>query len=53
MGGQESSPGGGGVDVVEASFDLKEEGGDLGSRSLERLYFACEGEAGISGVDSR
>jgi len=29
MGSQESGSQGGGVDVVEASFDLQEEGGDL------------------------
>ena len=34
MGGQEPSPEGGGVDVVEASLNIQEEGGDLYPGSL-------------------
>ena len=37
MGGHEPSPEDGGVDIVEASFDVQEEGGALQSRSLEGL----------------
>ena len=29
MGGQESGSEGGGIDVVEATFDVQEEGGDF------------------------
>jgi len=53
VGGQESGSEGGGVDIVEASFDVQEEGGDLQSGSLEGSYLMCEGEAGVGGAKSR
>ena len=52
VGGQESSPEGVGVDIVEACFDVQEKGGYLQSRSLEGFYFMCEGEAGGGGAES-
>ena len=53
VGGQESGSEGGGVDVVETSFDVQEEGGDLQSGSLESFYLMCECEAGVCGAESR
>ena len=52
VGGQESSPEGGGVDIVEASFDVQKEGGDLQSRAVEGFYFMCESETGVGGAES-
>ena len=52
MGGQEPCSEGGGVDIVEAGFDIKEEGRDLQPGSREGLYFVCEGEASVVGTES-
>jgi len=52
VGGQQSSCEDGGIDVVKASFNVHEEGGDLPSRSLEGFYLLCEGEAGVGGAES-
>jgi len=52
MRGQESGSKGGGVDIVEAGFDGKEQGGDFQSGSLESLYFVHEGEAGVGVTES-
>jgi len=51
MGTEESGPEGGGVDVVEASFDVQEEGGDLQLRALESPYIVHEGEASVGGAE--
>jgi len=51
VGGQKPGPEGGGVDVVEAGFDVQEEGGDLMSGSLKGFYLVCEGEAGVGGAE--
>jgi len=50
LGGQEPHPKGGGVDVVEDSFDVWEEGGDLESRSLEGSNCVAESEPGVRGA---
>jgi len=52
VGGQEPSSEGGGVDIVEASCDIKKEGGDLQPGSLEGSHLVCEGEAGVGGAES-
>ena len=38
MGGQEPGSKGGGVEIVEAGFDVQKEGGDFQSGSLEGFY---------------
>ena len=53
MTSKEFRPEGGGVDVVEAGFDVPEEGGDLQSGSLEGLNLVHECEAGVGGTKSR
>jgi len=50
VGGRESGSEGGGIDVVETSFDVQAEGGDLQPRSSEGFYFMCEGEGGVAGA---
>jgi len=52
VGGQESGSKGGGIDIVEARFDVQEEDRDLQSESLEGVYLVCEGEAGAGGAES-
>jgi len=52
VGGQEPSSEGGGVDIVEAGFDVEQEGGDLQPGSLKSSYLLCEGEAGVGGAES-
>jgi len=52
VGGQEPSSEGGGVDILEAGFDVEKEGGDLRPGSLEGSYLVCEGEAGVGGAES-
>ena len=52
MGCLECGPECGGVDLIKASFDIKEEGGDLEPGSLEGSCFVCEGEAGVRGAQS-
>ena len=48
--GQEGSAEGGGVDVVAASLDVEEEGGDPESGSLKGPDLVCQGEAGVRGT---
>jgi len=48
--GQESSPEGGGVDIVEASFDVEKRSGDPESGCLGGPDFVCQREAGIRGA---
>jgi len=52
VGGPEPSSEGVGVDIVEAGFDIEEEGGDLQPGSLEGSYFLRKGEAGGGGAES-
>ena len=49
---QETGSDGGGVDLVEAGFDIEDEGGDLQPGSLQGLYLICESEAGVGGTES-
>ena len=53
MSGQERGPEGGGVDVVEACFDVEEEGGDLEFGPLESADPMHQGEAGVRGAKAR
>jgi len=48
--GQDSGSEGGGIDIVEASFDVQEEGGDFQPGFLEGFYLQCKGEAGVTGA---
>ena len=52
MGGQESGSEGGGIDVVENTFDVQKKGGDFWSGHLEGFYLMHEGEAGVGGAES-
>jgi len=52
LGGEKSGPEGRGIDIVEAGFDVEEEGGDLQSGSLKSLYFVSESKAGVGGAKS-
>ena len=51
VGGQESGFEGGGIDFVEASFNVQEKRGELQFRSLESLYLMCDGEADVGGAE--
>jgi len=41
------------VAIVEAGFDVEEEGGDLQPGSLEGSNLMCKSEAGVGGAESR
>src|SRR5437588_586855 len=43
---------GGGRDVVEATFDVHEEGGNFGVRTLVGPNLMCKGSRGIEGAES-
>jgi len=50
---QKRGPEGGAVEVVEARFDVEEEGGNLEFRPLEGPDLLCLGEAGVQGAKAR
>ena len=52
MFGQERGPEGGGVAIVEASFDVEKKSGDPESGSLEGPDLVYQEEAGIRGAEA-
>ena len=53
MGGEESGSEGGGVDIVEAGFDVEKRGRDFEPGPLAGSYLVHEREAGVGGAESQ